>query len=116
MKLSLFLIICCSFFATSPLVYAGNKKGGSNSNSANAAKKKADDAAKKAAQEAKKASDDAWVQKHFTALKANLPNIKVSDLEGISKTDLRQLYLRAFESQGMHMMEARQKADSIDLN
>ena len=111
MKLSVFLIICCSFFATSPLVYAGNKKGGSNS--ADAAKKAAQD---KAAQDAKKATDDAWVQKHFTALKANLPNIKVSDLKGMSKTDLRQLYIRTFESQGMHMMEARQKADSIDLN
>gem|GEM_PF-3685243 len=76
--------------------------------------------AKKAAAEeaaaAKKAAEDAFVQKHYSALKANLPNLRESDVRGISKEDLKELYIKAYEASGMHMMEARQKAETVDLN
>jgi len=75
--------------------------------------------AKKAAAEeaaAKKAAEDAFVQKHYSALKANLPKLRESDVRGISKEDLKGLYIKAYEASGMHMMEARQKAETVDLN
>lgn len=72
--------------------------------------------AAEAASAAKKAAEEAFVQKHYTALKAGLPNLRESDVRGLSKEDLKKLYIKSYEATGMHLIEARQKADSLDLN
>jgi hypothetical protein len=64
----------------------------------------------------KRAADEAYVQKHLSALKQYLPNIKDTDIRGTSKTDLRAIYVKAYEASGMHMLEARQKAAAVDFN
>ena len=107
MNRRIFLPALCLFLSTGTIVHAVP-----NSNAA--AKKAA--AAAAAAAAARKAAEDAFVQKHLAALKPNLPNLTESELHGISKSDLQALYAKSYEASGMHMMEARQKAASVDLN
>ncbi len=73
----------------------------------------------RAAAAAARAKADADAQKkaedNYNSLHPYLPNVTVSELKGMSSTDLRALYQKSYEAQGMKMMEAKEKAAALSL-
>lgn len=74
-------------------------------------------ARQRAAAAAARAKADAEAQKktqdNYNALHPYLPNLTLGELKGISAADLRNLYQKSFEAQGMKMGEAKEKAASM---
>lgn len=71
----------------------------------------------RAAAAAARAKADADAQKkaqdNYNSLHPYLPNVTLAELKGISDADLRNLYQRSYEAQGMKMHEAKEKASSM---
>ena len=107
MKKSFQFIALISFLiATAAPAFAQSRPRGNNQ----AAKQRAAAAAARA-----KADADAQkkAQDNYNALHPYLPNLTLGELKGISAADLRNLYQKSFEAQGMKMGEAKEKAASM---
>jgi len=54
-------------------------------------------------------------QRHLDYLKNYLPALTPSDIQGLSDAEMRNLYFQAYCKQGMGSVDARKKADHLDL-
>ena len=109
MKKLMILLVAAAAFASSP---AQAKPQGNNSQSKAAAAK----AAAEADKAKKKEEENKMIQENLSALSKYLPKLKESDLHGISAASLRESYYQSFRAQGLNMVDARQKANSLALN